>query len=84
MSRKGMELHFTISIVNFTFLWKDLSGNNIYLCISIYPNNMYRQQIFSKSFTLSFKFDISDVSSSAMNILARSGTNGEHCHTTYL
>ena len=37
-----------------------------------------------QSFTLSFKFDISDVSSSAMNILARSGTNGEHCHTTYL
>ena len=30
-----------------------------------------------QSFTLSFKFDISDVSSSAMNILARTGPNGE-------
>ena len=78
ISRKGMVLSFSISIVNFIFLWKELSANNM---VSMY-SNLAKQYVLSTnlfhSFTLLLKFGITDVSSSTMNMFASTGPNGDN------
>ena len=71
-----MVLCFSISNVNFIFLWKELSANNM---LSIY--NLAKQYVSSinlfHSFTLLLWLGITDVSSSTMNIFPSTGPNDE-------
>ena len=68
-----MVLSFSISNVNFIFLWKELSANNM---LSMY-SNLAKQYVSSAnlfySFTLFLKFSITDVSSSTVNMFASTG-----------
>ena len=72
-----MVLSFLISNVNFIFLWKELSVNNM---LSIY-SDLAKQYVspinLFHSFTLLFKFGITDVLSSTANMFASTGPNGE-------
>ena len=73
ISRKGMVLSFSISNVNFIFLWKELSAYNM---LSMY-SDLVKQYVSSTnlfhSFTLLSNFGITDVSSSTMNMFASTG-----------
>ena len=75
-----MLLSFSISNVNFLFLWKELSVN----MLSMY-SNLAKQYVSSTnlfhSFTLFLKFGITDVSSSTMNMFASTGPYGESTDT---
>ena len=77
ISRKGMVLCFSMSNVNFIFLWKELNANNM---LSMY-SDLAKQYVLSKnlchSFTLLLTFGITDVSSSVINIFASTGRNGK-------
>ena len=72
-----MVLSFSISNVNFIFLWKESSANNM---LSMY-SNLAKQYVSSTNlfycYTLFLKFGITDVSSSTMNMFASTGPNCE-------
>ena len=65
MSRKGMVLSFSISVVNFIFLWKELSAyNRLYMYSDLVKQYVSQANLFH-SFPLSLKFGITDVFSSS-------------------
>ena len=63
--------------MNFIFLWKELSANNM---LSMY-SNLAKHYVSSTnlfhSFTLLLKFDITDFSCLTMNMFASTGPKGE-------
>ena len=65
-----MVLSFPISVVNFIFLWKELSANNMLSMYSPLAKQYVSSANLFHSFTLLLKFGITDVSSSTMNMFA--------------
>ena len=82
ISRKGLVLSFSISDVNFKFLWKEISTNIMFSMYSDLAKQYESSTNISHSFTLLLKFGISDVSSSTTNIFASTGPNDEHITTS--
>ena len=72
-----MVLSFSISNVNFIFLWKELSANNMLSMYSDLATQYISSTNLFHSFTLLLKFGITYVSSSTVNMLASTGPNGD-------
>ena len=72
-----MVLSFSIFNMNFIFLWKELSANNMLFMYSDLTKQYVSSTSLFHSFISLLKFGLTDVSSSTMNIFASTGLNGK-------